>query len=83
MYMKEDEMVFGGFRFVFWFRKVKDYMYLYGEGLEDDNLVLMRYLKNVFYDGVRELILDGEMIMWDLEIDKIVLFGMFKMVVLD
>ncbi|VBB86621.1 Pamus-53 DNA ligase 4 encoded by the Pamus-53 gene [Podospora comata] len=83
MHMKEDEMVPGGFRFAFWSRKAKDYTYLYGEGLEDDNSALTRHLKNAFHDGVRELILDGEMITWDPEIDKIVPFGTLKTAALD
>ncbi|KAK4661656.1 DNA ligase (ATP) [Podospora pseudopauciseta] len=83
MHMKEDETVPGGFRFAFWSRKAKDYTYLYGEGLEDDNSALTRHLKNAFHDGVRELILDGEMITWDPEIDKIVPFGTLKTAALD
>ncbi|KAK0674310.1 hypothetical protein QBC41DRAFT_352064 [Cercophora samala] len=52
-------------------------------GLEDDNSALTRHLKNAFHDGVRELILDGEMITWDPEIDKIVPFGTLKTAALD
>lgn len=78
MHMVEDSQVPGGKRFSFWSRKAKDYTYLYGNGLEDDNSALTRHLKTAFADGVRNLILDGEMITWDTDIDKIVAFGTLK-----
>lgn len=78
MHMVEDDQVPGGMRFSFWSRKAKDYTYLYGSGLEDDNSALTRHLKNAFADGVRNLILDGEMITWDPDLDKIVAFGTLK-----
>ncbi|KAM7202273.1 DNA repair and recombination protein MUS53 [Naviculisporaceae sp. PSN 640] len=83
MHMKEDSTVPGGFRFAFWSRKAKDYTYLYGSGLKDDNSALTRHLKDAFHPGVRELILDGEMITWDPEVDKIVPFGTLKTAALD
>lgn len=83
MHMMEDSTVPGGFRFAFWSRKAKDYTYLYGSGLEDDNSALTRHLKGAFDKGVRNLILDGEMITWDPEVDKIVPFGTLKTAALD
>ncbi|KAK4123844.1 ATP-dependent DNA ligase [Parathielavia appendiculata] len=78
VHMQEDDTVPGGYRFAFWSRKAKDYTYLYGSGLEDDGSALTRHLKNAFDSGVRNLILDGEMITWDPEVDKIVPFGTLK-----
>ncbi|KAK1828475.1 hypothetical protein QBC39DRAFT_385030 [Podospora conica] len=83
MHMVEDDTVAGGFRFAFWSRKAKDYTYLYGEGLEDDKSALTRHLKNAFDDGVRNLILDGEMITWDPDVDKIMPFGTLKTAALE
>jgi DNA ligase-4 len=83
MHMQEDDSVPGGYRFAFWSRKAKDYTYLYGSGLEDNNSALTRHLKNAFDGAVRNLILDGEMITWDPEVDKIVPFGTLKTAALD
>jgi DNA ligase-4 len=78
MHMMEDKEHPGGFRFCFWSRKAKDYTYLYGDGLQDSNSALTRHLKNAFAKGVRNIILDGEMITWDMGVDKIVPFGTLK-----
>ncbi|OMP87994.1 DNA ligase 4 [Diplodia seriata] len=78
LHMVEDENVPGGKRFRFWSRKAKDYTYLYGNGFDDDNSALTRHLKDAFHDGVRNIILDGEMITWDMEQDAIVPFGTLK-----
>ncbi|KAK5994597.1 DNA ligase 4 [Cladobotryum mycophilum] len=78
VHMVEDPEHPGGRRFYFWSRKAKDYTYLYGNGLQDDNSALTRHLKNAFASGVRNLILDGEMITWDMGVDKIVPFGTLK-----
>ncbi|KAJ9165565.1 DNA ligase [Coniochaeta hoffmannii] len=78
MHMVEDDTIPGGKRFCWWSRKAKDYTYLYGEGFEDDNSALTRHLKGAFADGVRNIILDGEMITWDPDTDKIVAFGTLK-----
>ncbi|KAH6624689.1 hypothetical protein B0J18DRAFT_449918 [Chaetomium sp. MPI-SDFR-AT-0129] len=83
MHMQQDDSVPGGYRFTFWSRKAKEYTYLYGNGLEDNNSALTRHLKNAFDSGVRNLILDGEMITWDPEVDKIVPFGTLKTAALD
>ncbi|CAK7236882.1 DNA ligase (ATP) [Sporothrix bragantina] len=78
MHMIEDSSVAGGWRFCFWSRKAKDYTDLYGDGLENNKSALTQHLKGAFADGVRNLILDGEMITWDPKIDKIVAFGTLK-----
>ncbi|KAK3357082.1 hypothetical protein B0T25DRAFT_589463 [Lasiosphaeria hispida] len=83
MHMQEDDSVPGGFRFAFWSRKAKDYTYLYGEGLEDDKSAITRHLQKAFDGGVRNLILDGEMITWNPEVDKIVPFGTLKTAALE
>lgn len=78
LHMVEDDNVAGGKRFGFWSRKAKDYKYLYGTGLEDNNSALTRHLKGAFDEKVRNVILDGEMITWDPELDRIVPFGTLK-----
>jgi DNA ligase-4 len=78
MHMVEDPKHPGSRRFCFWSRKAKDYTYLYGNGLKDENSSLTRHLKDCFASGVRNLILDGEMITWDMGLDKIVPFGTLK-----
>ncbi|KAL7819122.1 hypothetical protein V8C26DRAFT_396075 [Trichoderma gracile] len=78
MHMMEDPHHPGGRIFRWWSRKAKDYTYLYGDGLLDENSSLTRHLKNAFAPGVRNLILDGEMITWDMGVDKIVPFGTLK-----
>lgn len=83
MHMMEDDTVPGGFRFAFWSRKAKDYTYLYGESLGDKQSALTRHLRGAFDKGVRNLILDGEMITWDIDIDKMVPFGTLKTAALE
>lgn len=78
MHMAHDDSVAGGKQFAFWSRKGKDYTYLYGKGLEDNNSALTRHLKNAFVPGVKNIILDGEMVTWDPELDKIMAFGTLK-----
>ncbi|KAK2592702.1 DNA ligase (ATP) [Conoideocrella luteorostrata] len=78
MHVVESPGYPGGKRFCFWSRKAKDYTYLYGKGLQDGDSSLTRHLKNAFASGVRNLILDGEMITWDMAVDKIVPFGTLK-----
>ncbi|KFY26631.1 hypothetical protein V491_01234 [Pseudogymnoascus sp. VKM F-3775] len=78
MHMVEDDSVAGGKKFGFWSRKAKDYTYLYGSGFEDENGAITRHLKGAFDLGVRNLILDGEMITWDPEADIMVPFGTLK-----
>lgn len=78
MHMMEDKSVPGGFRFGWWSRKAKDYAYLYGTGLRDRESALTQHLKSAFAAGVRSIILDGEMITWDMQLDKIMAFGTLK-----
>ncbi|KAI5860613.1 ATP-dependent DNA ligase [Durotheca rogersii] len=78
LHMEEGDDVPGGKRFRFWSRKAKDYTYLYGEGFEDENSSLTRHLRDAFAPGVRNIILDGEMIVWDPEIGKVLKFGTLK-----
>lgn len=78
MHMMQDSSQPGGLKFCFWSRKAKDYTYLYGNGLQDEDSALTRHLKSAFHENVRNLILDGEMIEWDMDADKIVAFGTLK-----
>lgn len=78
MHMQRDANHPGGRKFAFWSRKAKDYTYLYGNGLEDDNSSLTRHLKNAFDPDLESIILDGEMITWDPVTNKIVPFGTLK-----
>ncbi|KAI2728363.1 hypothetical protein CBS147354_2283 [Penicillium roqueforti] len=78
LHMAPDYSIKGGRRFGFWSRKAKEYTYLYGNGIYDENGALTRHLKDAFVDGVQSIILDGEMITWDPEQDAIVPFGTLK-----
>ena len=78
LHMETDPDVPGGRRFKFWSRKAKDYTYLYGDGLYDKNGSLTRHLKDAFAEDVESIILDGEMITWDMDQDKICAFGTLK-----
>ncbi|GAB1214500.1 DNA ligase (ATP) [Aspergillus terreus] len=78
LHMQSDDSIPGGRRFRFWSRKAKDYTYLYGGGIYDENGALTRHLKDAFADGVESLILDGEMITWDPEQDAPAPFGTLK-----
>lgn len=78
MHMIEDPSHPGGRRFCFWSRKAKDYTDRYGDGFQQENSALAKHLQNAFAPGVRNLILDGEMIEWNMDTDKIVAFGTLK-----
>ena len=78
LHMIEDDEIRGGKRFGFWSRKAKDYTFLYGNGFFDENSALTRHLYHAFHEGVRNIILDGEMITWDPEQDAMVPFGTLK-----
>ncbi|KAH8803174.1 DNA ligase I [Xylogone sp. PMI_703] len=78
LHMIEDDAVPGGRRVAFWSRKAKEYTYLYGNGFEDENSALTRFIKDAFNPQVRNIILDGEMITWDPEDDIMVPFGTLK-----
>lgn len=78
LHMIEDDSQRGGVRFGFWSRKAKDYTYLYGNGFHDDNAALTRHIEDAFRPGVRNIILDGEMITWNMKEDCVVGFGTLK-----
>ena len=78
MHMTRDSTSKGGFRFSFWSRKGKDYTYLYGNSFEDERSALTRHIKDGFEERVKNIILDGEMITWDPELDAMVGFGTLK-----
>lgn len=78
MHMDRNDDIAGGFDFNFWSRKAKNYTYLYGNGLEDTTGALTKHMANAFQPGVNSIILDGEMITWDMEQDKIFPFGHLK-----
>lgn len=78
LHMVTDDSIPGGKRFGFWSRKAKDYTYLYGNGLMDDNSALTRHLKDAFDERVENIILDGEMVTWDPDLDRMVEFGHLK-----
>ncbi|KAI1489106.1 DNA ligase [Biscogniauxia mediterranea] len=78
LHMIEDEDTPGGKRFCFWSRNVHNYTYLYGDSFYSESSSLTRHLKNAFAPGVRNIILDGEMITWDPQIDKVLKFGTLK-----
>ncbi|KAL6157633.1 DNA ligase (ATP) [Exserohilum turcicum] len=79
LHMVEDPEAPGGKLFGFWSRKAKDYSYLYGRHFHGDEAGAMtRFITDAFGKNVRNIILDGEMITWDMEIDHIVGFGTLK-----
>ncbi|KAK9422187.1 putative DNA ligase [Seiridium unicorne] len=78
MHMMQDPSVPGGFKFGWWSRKAKDYAYLYGRGLQDRESAITQHLKGAFGPGVRNIILDGEMVTWHMQLDKIMAFGTLK-----
>lgn len=78
LHMITDDEMPGGKRFGFWSRKAKDYTYLYGNSLTDENSALTRHLKDAFDNGVENIVLDGEMVTWDPEQDALVPFGTLK-----
>ena len=78
LHMTTDNDTPGGKRFKFWSRKATDYTSLYGNGLLDKDSALTQHLQKAFHQGVRNIILDGEMITWDPEQDAMVAFGTLK-----
>ncbi|KAK7960776.1 hypothetical protein PG988_011990 [Apiospora saccharicola] len=78
MHMQKDDTVRGGMRFAFWSRQAKNYTYLYGNGFFDQKSSLTRHLRDAFLPEVTSIILDGEMVTWDMDIDKIMNFGTLK-----
>jgi DNA ligase-4 len=78
LHAQENPAVAGGMEFRFWSRKAKDYTYLYGTSFEDAGSALTKHLRGVFTPGVRSIVLDGEMVVWNLLVDKIDGFGHLK-----
>lgn len=78
MHMQKDDAIRGGMRFAFWSRQAKNYTYLYGNGFFDQKSSLTRHLRDAFLPEVTSIILDGEMVTWDMDIDKIMNFGTLK-----
>jgi len=79
LHMIEDPDTPGGKLFGFWSRKAKDYAYLYGKHLQGEEAgALTRFINDAFVKTVRNIILDGEMITWDMDVDHIVGFGTLK-----
>ncbi|OXC65372.1 DNA ligase 4 [Cryptococcus neoformans] len=67
-----------------WFycsRKAKDYTYLYGAHPGEGSLT--RYIATAFQDNVRNVILDGEMMVWDPVVERYLAFGTLKSAALD
>ncbi|ODN88085.1 hypothetical protein L198_06844 [Cryptococcus wingfieldii CBS 7118] len=62
-----------------WFycsRKAKDYTYLYGAHPGQGSMT--KYISDIFQDQVRNVILDGEMMVWDPMLGKYLAFGTLK-----
>lgn len=78
LHMIEDDETPGGKRFEFWSRKAKNYTYLYGNGFQDETGSLTRHINAAFHEGIRNIILDGEMITWNPKEDAMVPFGHLK-----
>jgi DNA ligase-4 len=79
LHMMDDPGAPGGKLFGFWSRKAKDYAYLYGKHYDGEEAgALTRFIRKAFGPNVRNIILDGEMITWDMDIDHIVGFGTLK-----
>ncbi|GAA6040368.1 hypothetical protein JCM8097_007579 [Rhodosporidiobolus ruineniae] len=57
-------------------RKAKDYTYLYGKDYEEGSLT--PFLQDALIDGIEEVILDGEMLVWDPSMNKYMAFGNLK-----
>ncbi|KAI1811288.1 DNA ligase I [Poronia punctata] len=84
LHVLEDPSLAGGKRFHFWSRRGTDYTYLYGKGVcDEENSSLTRHLKTAFAPGVRNIILDGEMLVWDPLLKKVMKFGTLKSAALE
>ena len=76
LHMQRDAK--GDRQFRFWSRKGKEYTALYGASEVDDKGSLTRHIGNAFMEGVENLILDGEMVTWDMKQDCQAPFGTLK-----
>ncbi|KAL5513056.1 LIG4 [Sanghuangporus vaninii] len=70
-----------GKEFFYCSRKGKDYTYLYGANAESGSLT--PYIHNAFDERVNEIILDGEMLVWDPVSERNLPFGTLKTAALD
>ncbi|KAI5121896.1 hypothetical protein M0805_001100 [Coniferiporia weirii] len=70
-----------GNKFFFCSRKGKDYTYLYGG--DNSSGSLTPYISHAFDDRVEEIILDGEMLVWDPVSERNLPFGTLKTAALD
>ena len=64
-------------RFAYYSRQGQDYTELYGARVDGPG-ALTRHLRGAFADGVRNVILDGEMITWDPQQQAVGAFGTLK-----
>ncbi|KAF8325377.1 ATP dependent DNA ligase domain-containing protein, partial [Cantharellus anzutake] len=62
-------------------RKGKDYTYLYGGNRSEGSLT--PFIVDAFHSKVKDVILDGEMLVWDPSIEKYLPFGKLKTSALD
>ncbi|KAL2075322.1 hypothetical protein VTL71DRAFT_265 [Oculimacula yallundae] len=76
MHMEEDSN--GNRKYAWWSRNGKDYSHLYGTSSDDEDSALTRHFADAFDEGVESIILDGEMITWDIATDVMVGFGTLK-----
>lgn len=77
LHMMDDPDKPGGKTFYFCSRKAKDYTDLYGSGYDEPS-ALTRFLKDAFSPRVRNLILDGEMVAWNMKENMPEAFGSLK-----
>ncbi|KAF8315325.1 ATP-dependent DNA ligase [Clavulina sp. PMI_390] len=59
----------------------KDYTYLYGNSYDTGSLI--PYIQDAFHPMLQDLVLDGEMMVWDPEVEKYLPFGNLKTSALD
>ncbi|KAL7418712.1 DNA ligase (ATP) [Cryptotrichosporon argae] len=65
-----------GAQWAYYSRKSKDYTYLYGAHVGEGSLT--QHIAGALQDGVRNVILDGEMLVWDPILEKYLAFGTLK-----
>ncbi|GAA6002791.1 hypothetical protein JCM10207_007683 [Rhodosporidiobolus poonsookiae] len=65
-----------GDNYMYGSRKAKDYTYLYGSDRTKGSLT--PFLSDVFRDDIEDIILDGEMLVWDPNLNKYMPFGNLK-----
>ncbi|KAG8934827.1 DNA ligase (ATP) [Tulasnella sp. 418] len=70
-----------GHQFFYCSRKGKDYTYLYGMHVGEGSLT--PFIQDAFDPRVKDIILDGEMVVWDPELQKYCNFGNLKSAAID